>query len=53
MSRHYATKSFFRKMPDAFLARYFRERNFLQDFDFPAIKKAMLQAMPALSNWLR
>jgi len=39
MSRHYATKSFFRKMPDGFLARYFRERNLLQNFDFPAMKE--------------
>lgn len=39
MARHYSTKSFFRQMPNALLARYFHERNLLQDFDFATMKE--------------
>ncbi|SER35406.1 hypothetical protein SAMN05421690_10213 [Nitrosomonas sp. Nm51] len=39
MARHYSTKSFFRQMPNALLARYFHERNLLLDFDFTIMKE--------------
>lgn len=45
MSRHYTTKSFFRQMPNTLLARYFRECNLLQDFDFPAMKEDNASAL--------
>ena len=30
MTRHYSTRSFFRQMPNALLARYFADRGLLQ-----------------------
>jgi hypothetical protein len=38
MTRHYSTRKFFRNTPNALLARYFKARGVLQDFDFTAIK---------------
>ncbi|MDB4441926.1 hypothetical protein N9219_00745 [bacterium] len=36
MARHYSTKSFFRQMPNALLARYFQGRGLFVDVDFAA-----------------
>ena len=38
MARHYATRDFFRQMPNALLARYFHARNVFGDLDFAAMK---------------
>lgn len=40
MARHYSTRSFFRHMPNALLARYFQEQGLLADFDFAAMKES-------------
>ena len=45
MTRHYSTRDFFRNTPNALLARYFKARGVLQDFDFTAIKEAMEKSM--------
>ena len=39
MVRHYSSKSFFRQMPNALLARYFQERELFADVDFAAMKE--------------
>ena len=39
MARHYSTKDFFRQMPNALLARYFRAREVFGDLDFSAMKE--------------
>ena len=39
MARHYSTKSFFRQMPNALLARYFADRGLFGDLDFAAMKE--------------
>ncbi|MBN1548945.1 MAG: hypothetical protein JW902_20005 [Syntrophaceae bacterium] len=39
MARQYSTRSFFRQMPNALLARYFRERGLFGEIDFPAMKE--------------
>lgn len=39
MARHYTTKDFFRQMPNALLARYFRGRMLFGDLDFSAMKE--------------
>ncbi|GJL75572.1 hypothetical protein [Nitrosomonas sp.] len=54
MARHYSTKSFFRHMPNALLARYFHERNLFHKFDFAAMKEgnpsALFEAWLSLPN---
>jgi len=40
MARHYSTRSFFRQVPNALLARYFDERGLFGDLDFSALKEA-------------
>ena len=39
MARHYSTKSFFRQIPNALLARYFTERELFGDLDFAVMKE--------------
>lgn len=39
MARHYSTKDFFRQMPNALLARYFKGREVFGDLDFAAMKE--------------
>jgi hypothetical protein len=40
MTQHYSTKEFFRQMPNALLARYFKAREVFRDTDFAAMKEA-------------
>jgi hypothetical protein len=40
MTQHYSTKDFFRQMPNALLARYFKAREVFRDTDFAAMKEA-------------
>ena len=51
MVRHYSTRDFFRHMPNALLARYFRGRELLGDVDFAAMKEA--QPDELFSAWLK
>ena len=37
MARHYATRDFFRQMPNRLLARYFHARGVLGDLDITAL----------------
>jgi hypothetical protein len=39
MARHYSTKVFFRQMPNALLARYFRDRKLFTELDFSVMKE--------------
>ena len=39
MARHYTTKTFFRQMPNALLARYFEGRGLFNDLDFASMKE--------------
>ena len=39
MPRNYSSKAFFRQMPNALLARYFKERGLFHDMDFAAMKE--------------
>jgi hypothetical protein len=39
MAKHYTTKDFFRQMPNALLARYFRGQGLFGDLDFSAVKE--------------
>lgn len=39
MTRHYATKHFFRQMPNELLGRYFQTKDVLKDVDFAALPK--------------
>lgn len=39
MVRHYSTKSFFRQIPNALLARYFVDRGLFGDLDFSTLKE--------------
>lgn len=41
MARHYSTKSFFRQIPNALLARYFGDRGLFEDLDFTAMKETV------------
>lgn len=50
MAQHYSTKDFFRRMPNALLARYFLARGLFADFDFAAMKEAQPDRLFAL--WL-
>ena len=37
MARHYATRDFFRQMPNPLLARYFHARGVFDDLDIAAL----------------
>ena len=37
MARHYATRDFFRQMPNPLLARYFHARGVFADLDIAAV----------------
>jgi len=54
MARHYSTRSFFRQVPNALLARYFAERRLFGDLDFSALKETkpdeLFEAWLALSE---
>lgn len=50
MARHYSTKDFFRQMPNALLARYFRGRGLFGDLDFGAMKEGKPDAL--FAAWL-
>lgn len=50
MTRHYSTRSFFRQVPNALLARYFQVRGFLGDLDFGAMKETKPDAL--FDAWL-
>jgi len=50
MTRHYSTRSFFRQVPNALLARYFQGRRLLADLDFSAMKETKLDAL--FNAWL-
>jgi hypothetical protein len=45
MAHHYSTRSFFRQMPNALLARYFAARDVLQDFDFTGMKETKVDSL--------
>ena len=57
MARHYSSTSFFRLMPNALLARYFRAKGVLDDVDFAALSEtrpgALMAAWLALPNAVR
>ena len=53
MTRHYSTRDFFRQMPNALLARYFKAKELFSDLDFTAMREgkpdelfAAWQALP-------
>jgi hypothetical protein len=50
MAQHYSIKHFFRKIPNALLARYFLAKDILIDFDFTAIKETHTQKL--FDAWL-
>lgn len=50
MVSHFSVPSFFRKVPNALLRRYFYERSVLQDFDFESLPETRPQAL--LKAWL-
>ena len=50
MARHYSTRSFFRQIPNALLARYFERRGVLVGLDWPAIKETNPEEL--LAAWL-
>jgi len=39
MTRHYSTRDFFRQMPNALLARYFKAKELFSDLDFTAMRE--------------
>lgn len=48
--RHYSPKDFFRHVPNALLARYFREKELFTDLDFEAMKETKPDAL--FDAWL-
>ncbi|AOV18742.1 hypothetical protein BJI67_15990 (plasmid) [Acidihalobacter aeolianus] len=50
MARHYSTRSFFRQVPNALLARYFTGRGLFGDLDFAAMKETKPDAL--FDGWL-
>ena len=50
MARHYSTRSFFRQVPNALLARYFAGRGLFEDLDFAAMKETRPDAL--FEAWL-
>lgn len=47
MSRHYSRKRFFREVPNAFLARYFKQKNVLAGCDFAKLDESGIEALNA------
>ena len=45
MARHYATRDFFRQMPNPLLARYFHARGVLGDLDIAALPESHPDAL--------
>ena len=45
MSRQYSSKDFFRQMPNALLARYFKARGLLAELDFGAMPEGKPEAL--------
>ena len=50
MARHYATRDFFRQMPNPLLARYFHARGVFDDLDIAALPEPQPDALWAA--WL-
>ena len=50
MARHYATRDFFRQMPNPLLARYFHARGVFADLDIAALPEPQPDALWAA--WL-
>ena len=50
MARHYATRDFFRQMPNPLLARYFHARGVFDDLDIAALPESQPDALWAA--WL-
>ena len=50
MARHYSTRSFFRQMPAHLLARYFKHRAVLADFNFAGLEETPPEAL--FAAWL-
>lgn len=50
MARHYSTKDFFRRMPNALHARYFQGRGLFSDLDFSSMKEGRPNAL--FAAWL-
>jgi hypothetical protein len=50
MARHYSTKSLFRQMPNALLARFFADRKLFDELDFGAMKETKPDEL--FSVWL-
>jgi hypothetical protein len=50
MARNYSTRSFFRQMPNALLARYFQGRGLFGDLEFAAMKEGKPDAL--FAAWL-
>ena len=50
MTGQYSTKSFFRQMPNALLARYFNEQGLFGDIDFSAMKEGKPDEL--FQSWL-
>ena len=50
MARHYSTRSFFRQVPNALLARYFAGQGLFKDLDFAAMKETKPDAL--FEAWL-
>ena len=50
MARHYSTRDFFRQMPNALLARYFKQRELFDNIDFAAMKETKPDAL--FAAWL-
>lgn len=51
MARHDSTRDFLRQMPNALLARYFREQGLFGDLDFTAMKEGSPDAL--FAAWLK
>lgn len=47
MSRHYSRKRFFREVPNALLARYFKQKKLLPGYDFTQLDEAGIEALNA------
>ena len=51
MTRHYSTRDFFRQMPNALLARYFKAKGVFTDLDFAVLPETKPVAL--FEAWLR
>lgn len=50
MARHYSTRSFFRQMPNALLARYFQTQGLFAELDFAGMKETQPDGL--FAAWL-